>query len=59
MLLTYRVVNGTAPPYIYELLDFHNPPRSGLRSANMALLVQPESSRSWDDRAFSVAAPRI
>ena len=59
MLLTYRVVNGTAPPYIYEIPDFYNPFRSGLRSANKTLLVQPKSSRSWGDRAFSVAAPRI
>jgi hypothetical protein len=59
MLLTYRVVNGIAPPYINELLHFYNPSRSGLRSANKALLVEPKSSRSWGDRAFSVAAPRI
>ena len=59
MLLTYRVVNGIAPPYIYELLDFYNPTRPGLRSANKTLLVQPKSTRSWGDRAFSVAAPRI
>ena len=34
MLLTYRVINGIAPLYIYELLDFYNPTSSGLCSAN-------------------------
>ena len=48
-----------APPYIYELHDFYNPSCSGLRSTNKTLLVQPKSSWSWGDRAFSVVAPRI
>ena len=54
--------NNFCPQYMthdHELLDFYNPSRPGLRSANKTLLVQPKSSRSWGDRAFSVAAPRI
>ena len=52
--ITYRVVIGTAPPYIYELVDFDKPSRPGLRSANKTLLVQPKSSRSWGDIAPSL-----
>jgi len=59
MLLTYRAINGLAPPYISELLELYNPSRSGLRSAKKTLLLELKSSRSWGDRAFSVAAPRI
>ncbi len=59
MLLTYRAINGLAPPYVTDLLTSYAPSRSGLRSANKALLFEPKSSRSWGDRAFSIAAPRL
>ena len=59
MLLTYRAIDGLAPIYINELVQFYNPSRSGLRSAKKSLLLEPKSSKSWGDRAFCVAAPRI
>jgi hypothetical protein len=59
LLLTYRAVNDQAPSYITELLAPYNPPRSGLRSAAKHLLLESKSCRSWGDRAFSVAAPRL
>ena len=59
LLFTYRAVNGQSPSYITELLQPYNPPRSGLRSASKDLLVEPKSFRSWGDRAFAVAAPRL
>ena len=59
LLLAYRAVNGPAPSYISELLDYYQPSRSGLRSENKNLLDEKMSSRSWGDRAFAVAAPRL
>ena len=37
LLFTYEVVNGMAPVYLQDLLDFYRPCRS-LRSRNMLLL---------------------
>ena len=59
LLLTYRAINGQSPSYISELLHPYNPSRSGLRSANKHLLVEQKSFRSWGDRSFAVAAPRL
>ena len=59
LLLTYRAVNGLAPAYITELLDLYKPSRSGLRSTSKNLLVMKKSYRSWGDRAFTIAAPRL
>ena len=59
MLLTFRAINGLAPPYINELLDWYTPAKSGLRSADKGFLDEHRVTRSWGDRAFSVAAPRI
>ena len=58
MLLTYRSLHNTSPPYLSTLLaPYHG--RSGLRSANQQLLAAPRSHRSWGDRSFHIAAPRL
>ena len=51
LLLTYKAMNGMAPPYIIELLEFNN--LSGTR--NPTLHIPTVSSQ----RAFSVSAPRL
>ena len=58
MLIVHRSVNNIAPIYISELLKVYTPSRN-LRSSNMSLLKEPTSKRTWGDRSFSVAAPRL
>ena len=58
MLIVHKSVNNIAPIYISELLKVYTPSRN-LRSSNMSLLKEPTSKRTWGDRSFSVAAPRI
>ena len=58
MLFVYKALNDSAPSYITDLLETYNPPRQ-LRSSNVHRLNEPRSKRSWGDRAFSRAAPRL
>ena len=58
MLIVHKSVNNIAPIYISELLKVYTPSRN-LRSSNMSLLKEPTSKRTWVDRSFSVAAPRL
>ena len=58
MLIVQKSVNNIAPIYISELLKVYAPSRN-LRSSNMSLLKEPTSKRTWGDRSFSVAAPRL
>ena len=58
MLIVHKSVNNIAPIYISELLKVYTPSRN-LRSNNMSLLKEPTSKRTWGDRSFSVAAPRL
>ena len=45
------------PPYLSDLLEDYEPPRT-LRSSDAGLLtVYKAKRRTWGDRAFSVAAP--
>jgi len=57
LLLTYNVVNGMAPVYLQDLLDFYRPCRS-LRSGNMQLLnTQSYNLKSYGFRAFFYMFP--
>ena len=58
MLIVHKSVNNIAPIYISELLKVYTPSRN-LHSSNMSLLKEPTSKRTWGDRSFSVAAPRL
>ena len=58
MLIVHKSFNNIAPIYISELLKVYTPSRN-LRSSNMSLLKEPTSKRTWGDRSFSVAAPRL
>ena len=58
LLIVFKALNNLAPDYISHLLTPYEPPRL-LRSSNKSLLCEPRSNRSWGDRAFSVAAPRL
>ena len=61
LLLTYKAMNGMAPKYIVDLLERFTP-KSQLRSSsnNINLLViQKPNLKSFGDRSFRVAAPRL
>ena len=57
--IVFRVLNGSAPEYISELVELHRPPRT-LRSAHCGPLLKPQHSktRGYGDRRFTVAAPK-
>ncbi|XP_074476551.1 uncharacterized protein LOC141758790 [Sebastes fasciatus] len=59
LTLTYKALHQLAPPYLSELLSPYQPQRS-LRSTSAGLLSTPTSKlRSFGDRAFSRAAPKL
>ena len=59
LVLTYKALHQLAPPYLTNLLSPYQPSRS-LRSIWAGLLSTPKSNlRSFGDRAFSRAAPRL
>ena len=59
LLLTYKCLNNCAPQYLSDLLQRRTLDRT-TRSASLGLLVVPESRRkSFGDRSFAVAAPRL
>lgn len=59
VLISFKCMNGLAPPYLSELLQLHTTARA-LRSSNQLLLAVPRSRLSTrGDRAFSVAAPKL
>ena len=57
LLLTYKALNGLAPPYISDLLQPYQPVRT-LRSMNDNLLTTiPYQCKSYGGRSFAVKAP--
>ncbi|XP_077936617.1 uncharacterized protein LOC144383352 [Gasterosteus aculeatus] len=59
LTLTYKALHQLVPPYLSELLSPYQPHRS-LRSTSARLLFTPTSKlRSFGDRAFSRAAPKL
>ena len=59
LLLTYRCLHDLAPPYLSNLLELYDPERN-LRSTKKFLLKVPTSNKkSYGDRAFKNAAPRV
>ena len=59
LLMTYKAVNGLAPPYINELLSSYTPSRS-LRSGSENLLKPRKfHCKSFGGRCFEVVAPGL
>ena len=59
LLLVYKCLNGLAPSYLSELLSYTNGPRL-LRSSSQNFLTVPRTRvKTYGDRAFSAAAPRL
>ena len=59
LLLVYKALNETAPYYISELLKYNTSQRK-LRSSSQHLLATPKARlKTYGERAFAVAAPRL
>ena len=59
LVVAYQALYGTAPRYMADLLSWYQPTRS-LRSSVALLLTAPQSClRSFGDRSFQHAAPRL
>ena len=59
LTLTFKCLTGLAPYYLSELLQPYSPPRL-LRSSNNRLLKEFRSrTKSYGDRAFKTAAPKL
>ena len=59
LFFTFKALNNLFPGYISDLLETYKPTRS-LRSSSRNLLMIPRSKlKSYGDRAFSVAAPKL
>ena len=62
LTLVYKSLKGNAPKYLQELLLIQQPGRDGLRSGNdpaITLKVQRTKRKTFADRSFSVAGPRL
>uniref|UniRef100_A0A8C6LKN1 Reverse transcriptase domain-containing protein n=1 Tax=Nothobranchius furzeri TaxID=105023 RepID=A0A8C6LKN1_NOTFU len=59
LLITFKSLNGQAPPYLCDLLHYYHPPRA-LRSEDQLLLTVPKAClKTRGERAFSVCAPKL
>ena len=58
LLFVFKSLMKRAPGYIDDLIEPYTPSRR-LRSSFQNRLVEPISNRSWGDRSFSRAAPRL
>ena len=59
LLLVYKALNGMAPPYLSDMLCYRSYSRS-LRSASQKLLVVHRTNmKTYGDRAFSIAGPKL
>ena len=62
LTLVYKSLKGSAPKYLQELLQKQQPGRDGLGSGNdptITLKVQRTKCKTFVDRSFSVASPRL
>ena len=57
LFFIYKALNFLCPSYISYLLDIYKPTRS-LRSSSKNLIPRSKL-KSYDDRAFSVSAPKL
>ena len=57
--LVFKLMMSQMPVYLFELLEPRRSSRPGLRSGNGNQFREVRTKRSWGNRAFSVAAPRL
>ena len=57
--LTYRILHGLAPAYLCDLITVKRSTRCLRSSAEINLSIPKTRTKTYGDRAFSVAAPRL
>ena len=57
--LVFKLKNNQASKYLSDLLEDKRCSRLGLRSGNVHQFQEARTRRSWGDRSFSAAAPRL
>ena len=57
-MIVHKCTNNIAPSHLSELLSQYSPTRTP-RFGNKQLLQEAKSNRSWGDRSFAIAAPRL
>lgn len=58
-LLTFKCIHGLAPLYLSELINVRSIGRTMRSSGGLLLDVPMTRTKSWGERAFSVAGPRL
>ena len=59
LLTTFKILHGSAPAYLSDLVERHIPVRT-LRSATMNLLVKPRFNQvTYGGKSFAVVAPTL
>jgi len=58
LLIVYKCQNNLAPMYLSELLSKFEPSRF-VRAGELNCLREKKSKRTWGDRSFAIAAPRL
>ena len=59
LLLTFKALNGQGPIYLQDFLKFHTPSRTLRSSGDLLLQVPKTRLKTYGDRAFQAAAPRL
>ena len=57
--IVYKALEGSAPSYIRDLIDFHSTGRTLRSSTSGTLLKVPRTRSNYGDRAFSSIGPRL
>ena len=59
LLLVYKALNGMAPPYLSDMLRYRSYSRSLKSASQKRLVVHRTSMKTYGDRAFSIAGPKL
>ena len=59
LLTVFKIPQGRAPEYLTELITIYNPGRYLRSNGSLILNVPRSNTKSWGDRAFSIAGPRL
>ena len=57
--ITFKAIHGLAPKYLFNLLTFQSSLYNPRSSGGILLSMPAVRSKTWGDRAFMVAAPRL
>ena len=59
LLTVFKILQGRAPEYLTELITIYNPGRYLRLNGSIILNVPRSNTKSWGDRALSIAGPRL